>query len=166
MVERFDGVVYVHYWQAYLYDGATEEIPTTVEYPLQFGLVNVGTGQAAIITGLHTGPVWMTVEVTDREPPARLDAYEDAVEVPFVIADPELYVLNGKPVDALPLRAAGAGEYRLRVHARGMDAARDADASREPIDQYLLQLWPAPAAPPAILKVTSGTAEAELAGLR
>ncbi|MEV4342725.1 hypothetical protein [Streptomyces sp. NPDC049590] len=55
--------------------------------------------------------------------------------------------------DLPSLVAAGPGSYRLRVHARGRDLAVDLvpDTITE---HYLLQCWPAPPAPPSVLRTT------------
>src|SRR5690242_353866 len=44
----------------------------------------------------------------------------------------------------LPALPAGPGTYRLRYHGRNVDAGRAADTADEPVDEYLLQIWPAP----------------------
>ncbi|MEU5099597.1 hypothetical protein [Streptomyces sp. NPDC020996] len=52
-------------------------------------------------------------------------------------------------------------DYRVRYCAKGMDEARrqDTRSSDEPeLDCYLLQFWPAPAAPDRVLKQTSAIA--------
>jgi hypothetical protein len=45
----------------------------------------------------------------------------------------------------------GPGDYRLRIHARGRDTAVDL-APDEVTEWYLIQAWPAPAAPVAALR--------------
>jgi hypothetical protein len=57
-----------------------------------------------------------------------------------------------------PRRPSHTTERCLRYHARGMDAAQQADTSEEPIDEYLLQIWPEPSNAPAVLKRTSDAA--------
>ena len=55
------------------------------------------------------------------------------------------------PLPALP----APGTYRVRCSASGLDAAHQADP-RLPgdpvVDRYLLQLWPAPQAPEAVMR--------------
>lgn len=66
---------------------------------------------------------------------------------------------GGESAEPLPLPAGGP--YRVRYCARGMDAARDLDTrlDDDPApDAYLLQLWPAPPAPDAVLRVTAAAA--------
>lgn len=61
------------------------------------------------------------------------------------------------------------GAYRLRVSARDRDAGRDGEFADGPVDAYLLQLWPAPIEPDAIVRVVSEDARywhRELGGRR
>ncbi len=120
------------------------------------GLIWVTHGAAAIQTGLDTGDLPLTVTVTDQEPPLEADEWEEIVEVSMVIPGNGLAVYA--PGD-LPEAGVGlpAGEdetraWRLRVHARGRDAGRDAefidaDAGEEMVEEHAIQLWPAPPAP-------------------
>ncbi|MFC0842684.1 hypothetical protein ACFH04_02890 [Streptomyces noboritoensis] len=57
------------------------------------------------------------------------------------------------------LAATGAGTYRLRISVRGRDAGADADyleEDEEPVEEHLLQAWPAPAAADVIHKASDG----------
>ncbi|MEU3510498.1 hypothetical protein ABZ733_21870 [Streptomyces longwoodensis] len=45
----------------------------------------------------------------------------------------------------------GPGDYQLRVHARGWDIAVDL-VPDEVTEWYLIQVWPAPAAPVTVLR--------------
>lgn len=51
------------------------------------------------------------------------------------------------------------GEYRVRISGRDRDRGHEHEAAEQPVDAYLVQLWPAPAAPDAILAVGSEDAE-------
>ena len=93
----------------------------------------------------------------DTEPQIRED-WEDVVEVSVSV-----------PLDAQPTWSTWAGEesgpllippgtYRVRVNARGRDAGRDDEFADEPVDWYLIELWPAPTGPDAILRTTSADA--------
>ena len=90
--------------------------------------------------------------------PALSEYWEDVVEVSISI-----------PADAQPSWSTWAGEdsgvlsipsgtYRVRVNARGRDAGRDGEFADEPVDWYLIELWPAPIQADAILRTTSGDA--------
>ena len=60
---------------------------------------------------------------------------------------------TGGPFDLPP------GPYRVRVCARGRDAGDENELADEAVDFYLIQLWPAPIEPDAILRVGSRSAE-------
>ncbi|MFF5054403.1 hypothetical protein ACFY1S_14595 [Micromonospora sp. NPDC000663] len=121
------------------------------------GLIATSPGEVFLVTGRHTGTVGFTVSVDDGDPGPDLEGFEDVVEVPFEASRPELMLIQwaGEKTDALPRLSAGAGSYRMRYHCRGMDDARSSRDYHEVVDEYLLQIWPAPAGSPATLKVTS-----------
>jgi hypothetical protein len=82
------------------------------------------------------------------------------VEASFRPVEPEIALVEwaGEAVHHLDLPI---GDYRVRYHATGMDAAAEADTIKDddpPIDRYLLQLWPAAAQPDAIVKQTAEVA--------
>src|SRR5690348_16345881 len=111
-------------------------------------------GKLFLITGLHDGQVAFAVELYDGEP-AIDDEWEEIVEASY------------RPIGAPALVAWGGGaweldlepevDYRVRYCGWGMDAAhRDGQQEGEPpVDRYVLQFWPAPAAPDRVVKVTS-----------
>nr|SBP01234.1 hypothetical protein BN4615_P10750 [Nonomuraea gerenzanensis] len=155
----------VSYRQAYLIDctddaegpeGIPDDHPT---HPV--GIIRVEGGDAFIITGLHTGVVDFDVAVSDHDPGADLDGFEDVVEISIKSesGEFELQEWGGGDSHALPALPAGPGWYRLRYHARGMDdATDDADLSDGPVDHYLLQIWPAEESLPQVVKHSSGSA--------
>jgi len=109
-----------------------------------------------LITGLHTGRTRVTVEVLDAPAPIG-DEWEDVVEASFrpVTAKVALVQWAGEASWPLPLAPI---DYRVRYSATGMDRARRRDTllAGEPLlDRYLLQLWPAPLAPDAVIRETS-----------
>ncbi len=57
------------------------------------------------------------------------------------------------PPDLPVLTPAGPGSYRVRVHARGRDTAPDGVAE-EPLEDYLLTVWPAPPRSDTVYKQT------------
>jgi hypothetical protein len=61
--------------------------------------------------------------------------------------------MSDPPAGFPVLTQAGAGGYRIRVHARGRDTAPDLVAL-EPVEWYLIQVWPAPPAPERVLRQT------------
>ncbi|MEI5100881.1 hypothetical protein RB200_23065 [Streptomyces sp. PmtG] len=112
------------------------------------GLVAVMTTGALIATGIHTGPVRVQA-ISSATPPPIPDeedqAWEEIIEVTVQAPRAELRVVSlhdGFIGDLPPLSAQGPGPYRLRVHARGREVARD-KACDEPTEDYLLLAWPA-----------------------
>ncbi|MFF9901545.1 hypothetical protein [Streptomyces longispororuber] len=129
--------------------------------------VAVMSAGALIATGIHTGHV--RVQALTGPPPAApeeerrmLDEWDEVVEVTVHAPAGDLRTesLHTGPVDDLPLLSAyGSGPYRLRVHARGRDIARD-KVRNEPVEDYLLLAWPASdASGTLILRGTAETAE-------
>ncbi|MCB5169133.1 hypothetical protein LG634_30540 [Streptomyces bambusae] len=114
-----------------------------------------GPGALLLLTGMHTGSVGFTVEVHDQAPP--LDAgWEDVVEVSFRPAAEGcgLFEWGGASWEL----GLAVTDYRVRYSARGMDEGNRADTRHEgdpPLDSYLLQFWPAPPAPDALLRHTA-----------
>lgn len=162
----FRGAVAVDYAQFALRDRAYRPILTLGSLA---GLVTVRPCELVLVTGTQVGRVGCTVVVAGHDPGAGLDAYEDVEEASF--ASPTGVVSLVEPgadrhTTEIDL-GAGAGTYRVRYHARGMDEAADADEDAV-VDEYLLQIWPAPESPRARPKVTSacGRYWAELGDVR
>jgi ketosteroid isomerase-like protein len=158
----FDGRLHVHYGQAYVFSGSSED---TGEMGACFrgqtnGLLGAALpGELSLITGLHTGQVEFRVEVVADEP-SHDETWEECVEAAFTPdGKVQLVDWDGSVVCEIPLEAQA---YRVRYHGRGMDAAHEADTILEdesPVDQYLLSFWPAPAAPDRIVRQTSALAD-------
>lgn len=119
--------------------------------------------RAAVLTGAASGRVLVEVEARDR-PPTELDlSWEDVAEVSLTVLEGPLQVSGwglGGPSTAR-LDAAGTGTYRIRVHARHRDTDPDGVAS-VPVEEFLVQAWPASHEPPVTLRATSEAAQAEL----
>jgi hypothetical protein len=123
------------------------------------GLIFGQVGCAMLITGLHTGHIDLTVVVATEDPGPDL-SYEDVVESDFQARTPDVAVVEwgGSGRHRLPLLPTGPGNHRLRYHGRNLDLAHAGGVvmvDGPAVDTYLLQIWSAPASPPAILKVTS-----------
>ncbi len=114
------------------------------------GLCGAGVpGVLELQTGTHTGWLPFRVELHDTAPPVD-GSWEEVVEVPFTADSGQLALagLGGDFVEfPLPPR-----DYRVRYCIRGLDAA---DTVEQPPDEYLLQFWPAAAAPGRIVKQTA-----------
>lgn len=153
----------VSYGQAYLVADPGDESPDWNEffYAGGLGILGVQAGHAIVLTGLHTGVVGFHLHVSSSDPGAELDTYEDVVEADFEARSHRLELVPwGNTAIGMLRLPAGPGEYRMRYHARGMDEAGDADmySGDEPIDEYLLQVWPAEPAGERTLKITSARA--------
>jgi hypothetical protein len=149
----FHGTVAVDYAQFALRDRAYRPNLTLGSLA---GLVTVRPCELVLVTGAQNGRVGCTVVVADRDPGAELAAYEDVEEVTFTSPTGVVSLVErscGRLVAELDL-GAGAGTYRVRYHARGMDAAADA-AEDTVVDEYLVQIWPAPETPRSRPKATS-----------
>lgn len=161
MVEdRGTAPVWVHYRQFYVSDPdlGTDEVPDVSA--AANGLIAVQTDGACLVTGLHTGPVEVTVTTHSAEPALLVDPWAEVVEVPFTSTTGTALVASWEDgeVDDLPnLAFAGEGSYRFRVHARGRDQGRAADSlgpDEEPVEYYLIQVWTAPPAPEKVIRQT------------
>lgn len=92
----------------------------------------------------------MRVELHDAAPPLSLDGIDQAAEASLVTSG--MVVLAGC-TDAWPdatRLTVPPGPLRLRLLASGLD--RLSEDGLEGEDFYLIQLWPAPEAPVAVLK--------------
>ncbi|WP_435229289.1 hypothetical protein [Streptomyces sp. Tue6028] len=108
-----------------------------------------------IVTGIHTGHIRLAAQALTC-PPATLsdDIWEEVVEVSVHASTDRLQIesLEQGPVQGLPfLSPAGPGWYRLRVHAEGRNVLSD-QVSTEPVEDYLVITWPAPATDAVVLR--------------
>ncbi|MEO3753618.1 hypothetical protein [Streptomyces sp. B6B3] len=117
-------------------------------------------GAAAILTGVANGPV--SVSVAPRSaPPSAVDlaSWEEMMDISVESTTGALRVaspVDGTVPDLPPLTCAGPGTYRVRVHARGRDTLYDL-VTDEPVEDYLILAWPAPAAPETFHKASDIT---------
>lgn len=117
------------------------------------GLVGVTEGAALVRTGCAGGWVNLTVELHGRHPVAETVGWDDVVEVSYRTAVGQSHVRSGPGggTDFPLVSFQGPGSYRIRVHARG----RHLPIGRMVADRaedYLLQVWPAPAGRIEILR--------------
>ncbi|EQD86654.1 hypothetical protein A8924_0124 [Saccharopolyspora erythraea NRRL 2338] len=157
----FDGEVHVHYGQIYVQSEIGALTLEEHRAGQSNGLCGAAVpGQLFLTTGLHTGHVGFTVEVHDERPDVD-EAWEEAVEASFRPLSPEVALVEwgGEAAWSLDLEEI---DYRVRYCAVAMDESRRVDTRTdgEPmVDRYLLQFWPAPPGPDAVVKQTSVTAE-------
>lgn len=115
-------------------------------------------GALSLMFGLHTGPEPLRIEWSETEPPVE-DAWEEVVDASVDLPDQEMLLSAFE--EFVDVVVPASGPHRARFNARGMDAAREMDSrdDDEPApDRYLLQLWPAAAAPDRIVRQTSANA--------
>jgi hypothetical protein len=155
-VERGSGRVPVQYHQFNISD---EDGPTGADLEAGHnGLVQVTDGVTVVLTGIHTGEVDVTVTLHETEPAPGTDDWQEIVEISACSTSGDLMVrgLMDDLDEELPvLSFSGPGDYRLRIHARGRDTAVDL-APDEVTEWYLIQAWPTPAAPVAVLRQNDG----------
>jgi hypothetical protein len=149
----------VHYGQLYVLSGQEAPEPAECLAGQRNGLCGAAVaGVLFLNTGLHTGRVGFSVELHDTRPPVD-EAWEEIVEASFQPAgEASLTCWGGQ--ESWPLGLA-AGGYRARYCGTGMDEgdAEDTRLDGDPqFDRYLLQFWPAPPGPDAVVKQTSEAA--------
>ncbi|MCX5052081.1 MULTISPECIES: hypothetical protein [unclassified Streptomyces] len=121
---------------------------------------------ALIATGTHTGYVRVQAISQHYRPDlSPADArWDEIVEVTVRAPHGKLSVesLEQGPATGLPvLSSSGAGEYRVRVHAKGRADAFD-QSHEEPVEAYLLQVWPTEGGQPTAIIRSSKQIERSL----
>jgi hypothetical protein len=113
-------------------------------------------------TGNQYGPFSVTTRDPAAEPPIEQD-WEDVVE--FSVATDSALEIS-EPEDRYPsvTLVEEPGSYRIRVSARGRNRDGSFHEGDDPIEWYLVEAWPEPARPGAIVRMTSVFALNELAG--
>ena len=103
----------------------------------------------AVMTGTQTGKVPITVEVYHTEPPLFTNGW-DAVGEASALSEGSVMVHDGHGAPTEPgfpiLDVTPGSSFRVRVHAKGRDAAdareRGAVHAARVLEAYLVQLWP------------------------
>ena len=114
-----------------------------------------------IETGVAYGPVNISVVHHHSRPEASTSDWEDVAELsiltetyPIILGVEDGVGLDEPPPQEARLDFLGPGWYRIRVHARNRDAAHDLIVE-SPVEDYLIEVWPAPPAQAMTLKVAS-----------
>lgn len=121
------------------------------------GLVGSAPGLVVAITGTQFGNIRLQVQVSGTEPDLDLDRWDEVAEVSIGTDAGPLSVSSGGqgPRQWSDLTDGQPGSYRIRVHARGRDAGAAEDVvARTPVEEHLVQIWPASPAPAVIHKIT------------
>lgn len=115
--------------------------------------VGYDTGLVDILTPSQYNPkAPVRLEVGSGAPPLDTDDWEHVVEVPLPVPSGRLAFEasgGGAPIETTVPPAV----YRARISCRGY---RSGVGEIEGAEEYLLQLWPAPEAEPALLKSWPG----------
>ena len=108
--------------------------------------------------GRRSGGSSLRVVLVDAEP-ADDPRWEDVVEVSTTVP-PSGHVrwMSWAGESSGDLATLSPGDYRVRVSARGRDAADRDELRGEETDSYLVELWPAPWAPDSIIRTTTANA--------
>ncbi|MFF4191647.1 hypothetical protein [Nonomuraea sp. NPDC001831] len=159
LIRRASAQVFV---DASTVDLTGEELVAEFEWDMTAtGLVQADPGGdgARVVCGQEIGDVGVTAELWDAAPPLAADDWQDVAEVSVAwrSAFMDFATTDGGENPAAQLELPGPDDYRLRVHGRNRDDGdpRDDDA---PVEEYLIQVWPAPQAGPVTAKSTSRTA--------
>jgi hypothetical protein len=115
-----------------------------------------------ILAGLLDGDIHVVAEFWAASPPAlQLDAWQDAAQVDIAWPGGPVRILGADvlPFPELTLAAdVPPGRYRLRIAGRNRDDG-EARLPEAPVEEYLLQVWPAAGDDDArVLKSTSALA--------
>jgi hypothetical protein len=109
-----------------------------------------------ICTGIHSGPVTLSIEGR-LSPPGSVDlaGWDEVVEVsmaaPVGRVRPAALMAD---TDPFPEQTAGGpGDNRVRVHARGRDTEIDG-VTEVPVEEYHIVAWPAARAPELVHRQT------------
>ncbi|GAA5615394.1 hypothetical protein Spla01_06606 [Streptomyces platensis] len=120
---------------------------------------------AWILTGINTGPVRVEAHCLDAAPPVEATEWEEVVEISVRSTAGDLRINSGYDItpDALPvLNPHGPGWYRMRVHASGRSINPDG-VSDEPVEDYLITVWPQEPAQSVVIRSSKMIDEALLA---
>ncbi|MGP3957357.1 hypothetical protein ACTWPT_15255 [Nonomuraea sp. 3N208] len=149
--------VHVSYHQMLVTDRSGADHPTRVPN----GLTASAPGAAVILTGIHTGVVDVTVQLTDSPPATTAEGWDEVEEVELITFTGEMRVcgLMSDLPEALPnLTPLGPGRYGMRVHVRGRDLD-PAAVPAVPFEFYLVTVWPIEVGAQARAKLGVGVAE-------
>jgi hypothetical protein len=125
------------------------------------GLVGTAPGLAIVITGTQFGNIALSVQVGDSAPGLDTGPWDEVTEVSLTTGAGNLSILSGGdgPDELSGLTPPRAGDYRVRVHARGRDAGASRDVvTGTPVEEHLVQLWSAPVEHEQVHKTTDAVA--------
>jgi hypothetical protein len=106
-----------------------------------------------VSTGVHSGPVDLTVEVLGTRPEATPPDWEDIHEVSLMLPVGRAYFntpTGWEMKDIGTNTGDEKGSHRARLHATGRDVAFDL-VMESPAERHLVQFWKEPPSPVSIL---------------
>lgn len=114
---------------------------------------------ARILCGQEIGDVVVTAELWDDAPPLNADGWQDVAEVSvsWRSAFIDFGTTDSGDDPAKQLELPGPGDYRLRVHGHNRDDG-DPRGDGDPVEEYLIQVWPAAQDEPVTVTSASETA--------
>ena len=143
--------------QYYLAESGATDTLTTAMYHGFNGLISSNGALAIIFTGTEMGPVSVTADWRDEPPALDIAPWDEVVEISmrFVRHPAGVFGAFDDKRDAELIPALPPGSYRVRVHARGRDAAYAVRHVRgSPLEEHLIIAWPAPPGPEVLHKLT------------
>ncbi|TLM80820.1 hypothetical protein [Pseudarthrobacter sp. NamE5] len=118
------------------------------ETPLRVPLVS---------TGVHSGPIDLTVEVLEARPETSSPDWEDIHEVSLMLPGGRAFFsepTGWEIKDIGTITGNDRGSYRARLHATGRDTAFDL-VVESPVERHLVQFWKEPPSPVSVLSSKS-----------
>lgn len=121
------------------------------------GLVGASSGEGGYINlARRSGGSHVRIALTDSDPPLPESDYGDVVEVSVQVpVEAVVWWSSWAGQSSGALDGIAAGSYRVRVSATGRDAGRAGEFADGVVDEYRIDLWPAPPAKDAIVRVGS-----------
>jgi hypothetical protein len=110
-----------------------------------------------VSTGVHSGPVELTVEILGARPEATSPGWEDIHEVSLMLPEGRAYFntpTGWEMKDIGTITGNERGSYRARLHATGRDTAFDL-VVESPVERHLVQFWKEPPSPVSVLSSES-----------
>lgn len=141
-----DAEVYASHFQFYVVDPEADWDPPDWNGVELEQHVGVGTGLVGIGTAAYE-VVPVRLEVWPDEPPLD-DGWDHVVEASLEVRSGRVGLGSVDGLDDVEPIPVEPATYRVRSSAAGLDGATEMDAG----DSYRLQLWPAPAAAPAVIR--------------
>jgi hypothetical protein len=111
-----------------------------------------------VSTGVHSGPIDLTVDVLGARPESTSPGWEDIHEVSLMFPEGRAYfnTPTGREMkDVGTIMGGEKGSYRARLHATGRDTAFDLVVESR-VERHLVQLWREPPSPVSVLASESG----------